>query len=97
MEVPERRSQKPKKIKVGKLADPPKVKLEEMPDVGEGEGAPAEGKRKTAVAVPQKESMVAKAACLGKRTEANDVASDDDSSSESSDRSVTTASLRKRS
>ena len=96
MEVPTDRSKKPKRSKVGKGADPPKVKLEEGPDVAEGEGAPAEGRRKTAVAVPQKEPVVAKAACLGTRAEPDDSSSEDSSSSGGSDRSVTPSSVRKK-
>ena len=55
----------------GKRADPPKVKLEERPDNGKREahtrcveeGATMETRRKTAVAAPQKEPVVDKAAC----------------------------------
>ena len=89
----------------GKSADPPKVKLEERPDSGKQEmpkrhveeGAPGETRRETTAAAPQKEAVVDKAACPGTRTEPHDSSSDDDSSSDRSDPSVTPSSVRTRS
>ena len=71
----------------GKRADPPKGKLEDRPDNDKREahtryveeGAPMETRRKTAVAAPQKEPVVDKVACPGKRTEPIDSSSRDGS------------------
>ena len=87
----------------GKRADPPKVKLEERPDNDKREahkryveeGARIETRRTTAVAAPQKDPVIDKAACPGKKAEPTDSSSEDGAYLEVSDVSVTFCFARK--
>ena len=64
------------RVEEGKTADPPSVKLEELPDVGKG--APMETRRTAAVAAPHKEPVAVKAACPGTRTAPLESSSEDE-------------------